>query len=77
METAKVLFELGAVIVSLGVLSAIAGRFGISPIPLYLLAGLGFGIGGVAPLEAAEGFIEVGGEIGVVLLLFTLGLEYT
>lgn len=72
-----VLLELGAVILGLGVLSAIAGRFGISPIPLYLLAGLGFGIGGVAPLEAAEGFIDVGGEIGVVLLLFVLGLEYT
>ncbi|ADD42326.1 cation:proton antiporter [Stackebrandtia nassauensis] len=72
-----VLFELGGVILGLGVLSAVAGRFGISPIPLYLLAGLGFGLGGVAPLDAAEGFIEVGGEIGVVLLLFVLGLEYT
>ncbi|WP_415645651.1 cation:proton antiporter [Stackebrandtia soli] len=72
-----VLFELGGVLLALGILSALAARFSISPIPLYLLAGLGFGIGGVAPLEAAEGFIEVGAEIGVVLLLFTLGLEYT
>lgn len=72
-----VLLELGAVILGLGVLSAVAGKFGISPIPLYLLAGLGFGIGGFAPLEAAEGFIHVGAEIGVVLLLFVLGLEYT
>ncbi|CAM3198577.1 Cation:proton antiporter [Stackebrandtia soli] len=76
-HTALVLFELGGVLLALGILSALAARFSISPIPLYLLAGLGFGIGGVAPLEAAEGFIEVGAEIGVVLLLFTLGLEYT
>ena len=76
-HTALVLIELGGVLLALGILSALAARFSISPIPLYLLAGLGFGIGGVAPLEAAEGFIEVGAEIGVVLLLFTLGLEYT
>ncbi|GAA4897444.1 CPA2 family monovalent cation:H+ antiporter-2 [Stackebrandtia albiflava] len=76
-HTALVLLELGAVILGLGILSAVAGRFGISPIPLYLLAGLGFGIGGLAPLEAAEGFIDIGADIGVVLLLFTLGLEYT
>jgi CPA2 family monovalent cation:H+ antiporter-2 len=77
MHTALVLVELGAVILGLGVLSAFAARIGVSPIPLYLLAGLGFGIGGFAPLDAAEGFIETGSEIGVVLLLFTLGLEYT
>ncbi|MFD0559028.1 potassium/proton antiporter membrane subunit (CPA2 family) [Stackebrandtia endophytica] len=74
---ALVLIELGAVILGLGILSAIAGRFGISPIPLYLLAGLGFGIGGVTPLAEAEEFIAVGAEVGVVLLLFMLGLEYT
>lgn len=77
METALVLLELGAVILGLGVLSALAGRIGVSPIPLYLLAGLAFGIGGFIPFDAAEGFIETGSEIGVVLLLFTLGLEYT
>ena len=72
-----VLVELGAVFLGLGILSAIAGRFGISPIPLYLLAGLGFGVGGVFGFEDVENFIAVGAEIGVVLLLFMLGLEYT
>lgn len=72
-----VLVELGAVFLCLGILSAIAGRFGISPIPLYLLAGLGFGVGGVFGFEDVEEFIAVGAEIGVVLLLFMLGLEYT
>ncbi|HEX6077106.1 MAG TPA: cation:proton antiporter [Micromonosporaceae bacterium] len=71
------LIELGAVILGLGLLGALAVRAGISPVPLYLLAGLAFGQGGVLPLGASAEFIGVGAEIGVVLLLFTLGLEYT
>src|SRR5690606_26119602 len=51
-------------------------RAGISAIPLYLLAGLAFGTGGVLPLATSEEFISIGAEIGVVLLLLTLGLEY-
>jgi CPA2 family monovalent cation:H+ antiporter-2 len=71
------LVELGAVILGLGVLGALANRFGVSPIPLYLVAGLAFGHGGVLPLATSEEFIATGAEIGVILLLFTLGLEYT
>jgi CPA2 family monovalent cation:H+ antiporter-2 len=71
------LVELGGVTLLLAVLSRIAVRFGFSPIPLYLFAGLAFGEGGVAPLVTAEGFIEAGAEIGLILLLFTLGLEYS
>jgi CPA2 family monovalent cation:H+ antiporter-2 len=71
------LVELGGVTLLLAVLSRIAVRFGFSPIPLYLFAGLAFGRGGVAPLVTAEGFIEAGAEIGLILLLFTLGLEYS
>jgi CPA2 family monovalent cation:H+ antiporter-2 len=71
------LVELGTIILALGLLGAIAVRFSISPIPLYLLAGLAFGQGGVLPLATSEEFIRAGAEIGVILLLFTLGLEYT
>src|SRR3712207_4161530 len=46
-------------------------------IPLYLAAGLAFGEGGVVPLVTAEQFVEVGAEIGLILLLFMLGLAYT
>ncbi|WP_263652074.1 cation:proton antiporter [Nonomuraea glycinis] len=60
----------------MGVLGALALRAGISPIPLYLIAGLAFGTGGVLPLATSEEFISVGAEMGVVLLLLTLGLEY-
>jgi CPA2 family monovalent cation:H+ antiporter-2 len=58
-------------------LGRLGRRLGLSPIPLYLLAGLAFGHGGLLPLQASEEFIEVGAEIGVVLLLLMLGLEYT
>ncbi|MGH3426896.1 MAG: cation:proton antiporter [Mycobacteriales bacterium] len=71
------LLELGAIILCLGLLGSAASKLSISPIPLYLLAGLAFGEGGVVPLHASEQFIEVGAELGIVLLLLTLGLEYT
>ncbi len=77
MHSAAVLIELGAVILGLGLLGALAVRVGISPVPLYLLGGLAFGQGGVLPLGTSAEFIGAGAEIGVVLLLFTLGLEYT
>lgn len=71
------LAQLGAVFFGLGVLARLARRIGISPIPLYLLGGLAFGQGGLVPLEGIEGFTRVAAEIGVVLLLFLLGLEYS
>jgi monovalent cation:H+ antiporter-2, CPA2 family len=77
VEGAVVLLELGGVILGLGLLGRLAGRFGLSAIPLYLLGGLTLGEGGLLPLVTAHGFIEVGAEIGVILLLLLLGLEYT
>lgn len=76
-HTAVLLLELGAVVFGLGLLGSLAGRIGLSPIPLYLLAGLAFGTGGLLPLDAPEGFFSTGAEVGVVLLLLVLGLEYT
>jgi CPA2 family monovalent cation:H+ antiporter-2 len=77
VHTAELLLELGGVIFGLGVVGRLAGRVGLSPIPLYLLAGLAFGAGGLLPLDAPDGFFEAGSEIGVVLLLLLLGLEYS
>ena len=71
------IIELGAVVLGLAVLARVALGAGISPIPLYLLAGLAFGEGGVAPLVTTEGFIALGSEIGLILLLFMLGLEHS
>ncbi len=76
-ETTLLLTEVGALLFALGMLGRIGRRFGLSPIPLYLLAGLAFGHGGLIPLSASEEFIEVGAEIGVILLLVMLGLEYS
>ncbi|WP_280268075.1 cation:proton antiporter [Nocardia wallacei] len=76
-STALALVQLGSILFALGVLGRLAGRFGMSPIPLYLLGGLAFGQGGVIKLESATEFGHVAGEIGVVLLLLLLGLEYT
>jgi monovalent cation:H+ antiporter-2, CPA2 family len=75
--TAILLVEVGALLFALGMLGRLGRRVGLSPIPLYLLAGLAFGHGGLVPLSASEEFIEVGAEIGVVLLLVMLGLEYS
>lgn len=69
--------ELGAAVLGLAVLSRLASRFSFSAIPFYLLAGLVFGKGGLAPVDLSKGFIELAAEIGVLLLLFMLGLEYT
>lgn len=76
-ETTVLLVEVGALLLGLSLLGRIAMRFGISPIPLYLLAGLAFGNGGALPLSASNDFFQVGSEIGVILLLAMLGLEYS
>ncbi|MCU1298586.1 MAG: potassium transporter [Acidobacteriaceae bacterium] len=76
-DLSHVLIELGLIVVSLAILARIASRWGFSAIPLYLLAGLAFGKGGLAPLNLSGGFTHIGAEIGVLLLLFMLGLEYT
>ncbi|NKY16664.1 cation:proton antiporter [Streptomyces somaliensis] len=76
-SSALFLIEFGAIILGLGLLGRLAGRLRFSPIPLYLLAGLAFGTGGLLPLGASEEFVAIGAEIGVILLLLMLGLEYT
>jgi CPA2 family monovalent cation:H+ antiporter-2 len=74
---ALLLVELGAVVLVLGILARLASRLAISPIPLYLLAGLAIGEGGLVPVVTSEEFIEVGAELGVIFLLLMLGLEYS
>jgi CPA2 family monovalent cation:H+ antiporter-2 len=72
-----VFIELGIAIIGLALLTRIASRWGFSSIPFYLLAGLAFGNGGILPLQFSEEFVQIGAEIGVLLLLFMLGLEYS
>ncbi|WP_072687699.1 cation:proton antiporter [Rhodococcus marinonascens] len=75
--TTLALIELGAVFFALGLLGRLAARFGMSPIPFYLIGGLCFGNGGFIQLADIDEFSHLASEIGVVLLLLLLGLEYT
>ncbi|TCP39208.1 potassium/proton antiporter membrane subunit (CPA2 family) [Tamaricihabitans halophyticus] len=52
-------------------------RSACPPIPLYLVGGLAFGQGGAIELDNIHEFTEIASEIGVVLLLLLLGLEYS
>jgi CPA2 family monovalent cation:H+ antiporter-2 len=76
-EAALAFVEIGALVLGLALLSRVAGRFGLSAIPLYLIAGLAMGEGGIVQLDVSREFFEITAEIGVLLLLFALGLEYT
>jgi CPA2 family monovalent cation:H+ antiporter-2 len=76
-DISLVFIELGIAIIGLALLARLASRWGFSAIPLYLLAGLAFGNGGLLPLQFSEEFVHIGAEIGVILLLFMLGLEYS
>lgn len=76
-DAALIFIELGAVALALSIFARVAGRLGITAIPFYLLAGLAVGEGGIAPLDISADFIGLTAEIGVLLLLLTLGLEFT
>jgi monovalent cation:H+ antiporter-2, CPA2 family len=73
------LAELAVTVGMLGVLGLLASRFGLSAIPAYLLAGLLLGpneprvFSLISPSEVTD-FVA---EIGLIFLLFFLGLEFT
>lgn len=71
------LLELGAVMLALTVLARLAGRFSFSPIPLYLGLGLLLSEHGIVSLDVSREFIDAGAELGAILLLFLLGVEYS
>lgn len=76
-STTLSLIELGVVFLGLGILGHLASRVGLPPVPLYLLGGLGLGYSGILEFSGGTDFGEIASEIGVVLLLLMLGLEYT
>jgi CPA2 family monovalent cation:H+ antiporter-2 len=73
------LTQLAVTVAVLGVLGLVASRFGLSAIPAYLLAGLLLGpneprvLSLIEPSEVTS-FVA---ELGVIFLLFFLGLEFT
>jgi monovalent cation:H+ antiporter-2, CPA2 family len=73
------LAELAFTVAALGVLGLVARRLGLSAIPAYLLAGLLLG-----PNEPTELYLispsevtEFVAELGIIFLLFFLGLEFS
>lgn len=68
---------LGVVLLVLAVLAALADRLSLTAIPLFLVAGLAVGDGGLVHLDIDTDLVATASEIGVLLLLLTLGLEYT
>lgn len=73
------LAELAVTVGLLGILGLVASRFGLSAIPAYLLAGLLLGpnepkvLTLISPSEVTD-FVA---EIGIIFLLFFLGIEFT
>jgi CPA2 family monovalent cation:H+ antiporter-2 len=74
-QTADVYLQLGAVVFVLGLGARAASRAALSPIPLYLLAGLVLGSLDIPALHGE--FVQFAADLGVILLLFIIGLEYT
>lgn len=77
VETAALLAEIGAALLVLGIVAFVANRLKFSVVPLYLLIGLALGDGGLIPLSLSEEFLNTGAQIGAIMLLLLLGLEYS
>ncbi|WP_246999423.1 cation:proton antiporter [Halosolutus gelatinilyticus] len=87
------LIEIGAMFVTVALAGAIANRIGQSVIPFYIVGGMlasEYVLGTLAPLTLGDAgvqiqqpfiseseFIELGAELGIVFLLFFLGLEFS
>ena len=74
------LLEVGVMFAAIAGVGFVADRVGLSPIPFYILVGIAlneFVLGSAGlPYVTETSFVEVGAELGIVLLLFFLGLEF-
>ncbi len=79
------IFELGLMIVALAVAASIAHRYNNSDIPLFILLGIALGPYGlgrftdfhVGSTVSAYEFIEIGAELGIIFLLFFMGMSFS
>jgi CPA2 family monovalent cation:H+ antiporter-2 len=76
-ETSAQLAEIGAALLVLGLVAFLANKMKFSVVPLYLMIGLAVGNGGFIPLSLSEEFLVTGAQIGAIMLLLLLGLEYS
>lgn len=69
--------EFGSMLLVLGLLAMLARKWDISAVPFYLVAGLIFGQGGFDVIDQSNTLVPTLAELGVILLLLLLGLEYS
>jgi CPA2 family monovalent cation:H+ antiporter-2 len=65
------LLEVGVMFAALAAVGFVAAKIGMSPIPFYVIAGIA-----LSPAVSRSDFVTVGAELGIVFLLFFLGLEF-
>ncbi len=76
-ELPALFLEFGSMLLVLGLLAMLARKWDISAVPFYLVAGLIFGQGGFNVIDQTNTLVPTLAELGVILLLLLLGLEYS
>lgn len=75
------LLEVGVMFAAIAAVSFVASRVNLSPIPFYIIAGIvvnEYVLGRFGLVLVPEStFVEVGAELGIIFLLFFLGLEFS
>jgi len=69
--------ELGTVALGLYLAGWLAQRWGLASIVGYIALGLAFGPGGPLPVYAPSATIGLFGDLGLLMLLFFMGLEFS
>ncbi len=72
-----ILAEMGGILLLLGILAFVATKYRLSVVPFFIGMGLAFGDGGLVGVGLSEDFLLIGAQIGAILLLLLLGLEYS
>lgn len=71
------LLQLGLIALGLYLAGWLSGKVGLSSIVGYILLGVALGPGGIYPLYQITPITTMLGELGIVLLLFFMGLEFS
>lgn len=69
--------EFGLLLLGLGLIARVADWLSVSAVPLFLIAGLFFGEGGLVGISASDDFVQAVAELGMVILLLLLGMDYS
>jgi CPA2 family monovalent cation:H+ antiporter-2 len=75
-ETPHFFAEIAAILVMGAVIAYVAFRFGLVPIVGFLLAGVLIGPSGLGFVRD-RALVDAAAEVGVILLLFTIGIEFS